>query len=190
MRVATARLDHLFGLVGASGCGVLLTDCDGVILDQRCKGSDLTAFREWGLWPGANWSEASEGTNGIGTCLTEKRTVTIHRDEHFFARNTGMSCMDAPVFGADGGIIAALDVSSARVDQTEGFNRLISAMVAQTARSIETDYFRATFPKSRIVVAHTDDSDVGTFGCGCRRSCRRSNTGRTSRIQIGAHGFS
>ncbi|MCJ9749989.1 GAF domain-containing protein [Neorhizobium sp. BETTINA12A] len=163
MRVATARLDHLFGLVGASGCGVLLTDCDGVILDQRCKDSDLTVFQEWGLWPGADWSEASEGTNGIGTCLTEKRSVTIHRDEHFFARNTGMSCMDAPVFGADGGIIAALDVSSARVDQTEGFNRLISAMVAQTARSIEADYFRATFPNSRIVVAHTDDSEMSVL---------------------------
>jgi transcriptional regulator of acetoin/glycerol metabolism len=163
MMVAAPRLDHLFRLVGASGCGVLLTDSTGLVLDQRCRESDAAAFRAWGLWQGADWSEASEGTNGIGTCLTEKRRVTIHRDEHFFARNTGMSCMDAPIFGADGALIAALDVSSARVEQTEAFNRLIVAMVAQTARAIEADYFRATFPQARIVVADAEDGDLAVL---------------------------
>ncbi len=160
MRVAAPRLDALFQLVGTSGCGVLLTDAEGVVLDLRAADGDRGVFEAWGLAPGADWSESSEGTNGIGTCVAESRHVTIHRDEHFHARNTAMSCMDAPIFGPEGELIGALDVSSARADQTEAFNRLIAAMVAQTARQIEVDNFRAAFPKARIIVADRDDSDA------------------------------
>jgi transcriptional regulator of acetoin/glycerol metabolism len=159
MLVAAPKLDQLFGLVGNSGCGVLLTDESGVVLDQRCADADADTFQDWGLWSGADWSEAAEGTNGIGTCLTERRQVTIHRDDHFFARNIGMSCMDAPIFGTDGSVVAALDVSSARADQTEAFNRLIGATVAQTARQIEADFFRASFPEARIVIANSSETD-------------------------------
>ena len=145
-----------------SGCAVLLTDWTGSCWISACR-ADAAAFRSWGLWPGADWSEAAEGTNGIGTCLTEHRRVIIHRDEHFFARNTGMSCMDAPIYGADGPIVAALDVSSARADQTEAFNRLIAAQVAQTARVIEAANFRAAYAKARIIVAESDDADAATL---------------------------
>ena len=158
--VAAPKLDMLYGLVGTSGCGVVLTDENGIVLDRRCSDGDLQAFEGWGLAPGADWSEASEGTNGIGTCLTEKRQVTIHRDEHFFLRNIGMSCMDAPIFGPDGTLVGALDVSSARADQTEAFNRVISATVAQIAKTIEADYFRASYPGARIVVADGDDTEA------------------------------
>ena len=161
--VATPRLDRLFSLVGQSGCAVLLTDSEGVVLDQRVNESDADVFASWGLWSGANWSEAREGTNGIGTCLEERRQVIIHRDEHFFARNTAMSCIDAPIYGYDGQILGALDVSSARSDQTEGFNRLIGAQVAQTARAIEEAHFRAAFAEARIVVSESDDTEASTL---------------------------
>jgi transcriptional regulator of acetoin/glycerol metabolism len=160
LQVAAPKLDQLFGLVGHSGCAVLLTDAEGVVLDQRCAQGDAAIFQDWGLWQGADWSEASEGTNGIGTCLAEDRRVIIHRDEHFLARNTAMSCMDAPIYGADGRIIGALDVSSARSDQTEAFNRLIAAMVAQTARQIEADNFRAAHPRARILYADHDETEA------------------------------
>lgn len=163
MTVASPRLDNLFSLVGQSGCAVLLTDQDGVILDQRFAESDAAVFESWGLSIGADWSEEREGTNGIGTCLTEERKVIIHRDEHFYARNTGMSCIDAPIYGADGQILAALDVSSARADQTEAFNRLIGAQVAQTARAIEEANFRAAFDRARIVVAESEDAEAATL---------------------------
>jgi transcriptional regulator of acetoin/glycerol metabolism len=163
LRVAAPRLDALYQLVGSSGCGVLLTDAEGVVLDLRVSDGDRHVFEAWGLSAGADWSEASEGTNGIGTCLAENRRVIIHRDEHFHARNTAMSCMDAPIYGPEGEVVAALDVSSARADQTEGFNRLIAAMVAQTARQIETDTFRASFPKARILVAEAPETEAATL---------------------------
>lgn len=159
LHLASPQMDQLYNLVCLSGCNVLLTDAEGVVLDQRVSDADAAQFREWGLWQGADWSEAVQGTNGIGTCLVEERQVTIHRDEHFHTRNTGMSCMDAPIWGPDGRLLAALDVSSARTDQSERYNRLISAQLIQTARAIEAVFFRASFPDARIVVASADGMD-------------------------------
>lgn len=163
LHVAAPQLDQLYNLVCLSGCNVLLTDADGVVLDQRVSDADAAQFRDWGLWQGADWSERVQGTNGIGTCLAEGRQVTIHRDEHFHTRNTGMSCMDAPIWGPDGRLLAALDVSSARADQTERYNRLISAQVAQTARAIEAVFFRASFPDARILIASEDATDAAAL---------------------------
>lgn len=189
LSVAMQRMDQLFGLVGHSGCSVLLTDAEGVVLDQRCSDGDADYFRDSGLWRGAVWSEDAEGTNGIGTCLAENRQVVIHRDEHFLARNTGLSCMDAPIYGAEGQIVGALDVSSARADQTEVFTRLIAASVAQTARAIEADNFRASFPKARIIAPggdHPDEAmllavDQDDLVIGATRAARRV-------FDLGLHG--
>ncbi|WP_183154054.1 GAF domain-containing protein [Paracoccus siganidrum] len=182
LRVAGPQLDQLYSLVALPGCNVLLTDADGVVLDQRVGDGDAAQFRDWGLWQGADWSEAAQGTNGIGTCLAEGRQVTIHRDEHFHTRNTGLSCMDAPIWGPDGRLLAALDVSSARADQTGRYNRLISAQVGQTARAIEAMFFRASFPEARIVVAMDDHPeatmllavDRDDIAIGATRAARRA----------------
>ena len=182
LNVAAPQLDQLYGLVGLSGCNVLLTDAQGIVLDQRVSDADAAQFRDWGLWRGTDWSEAAQGTNGIGTCLAEGRQVTIHRDEHFRTTNTAMSCMDAPIWGPDGRLLAALDVSSARADQTERYNRLIAAQVAQTAKAIEAVFFRASFPDARIVVAPSDAPDQAVLlavdkddlAIGATRAARRA----------------
>ena len=161
--LAAGKLDSLFQLVEGVGCCVILSDAEGVILDQRCNPGDAAAFQDWGLWEGADWSEAAQGTNGIGTCLAEARAIIIHGDDHFSARNIGMSCMDAPIFGADGRILAALDVSSACPDQTGAISRLIAVTVARTARAIEADNFRAAYPEARIVVADGHDPDAAVL---------------------------
>lgn len=177
MQLAAPQMDQLFTLC-PSGCSVLLTDAKGVVLDQRSEAGDEMVFARWGLVAGADWSEAAQGTNGIGTCLAEGRQVTIHRDEHFFAHNTAMSCIDAPIWGPDGRLAGALDVSSARADQTEKFNRLISAMTQQTARAIEAMLFRAAFPGARIVVGEDASVllalDSDDIAIGATRAARRS----------------
>ncbi|MDO5612749.1 MAG: helix-turn-helix domain-containing protein [Paracoccus sp. (in: a-proteobacteria)] len=180
LRLAGPQLDQLYHLLGLPGCNVMLTDAAGVVLDLRVSDADADQFRDWGLWRGTDWSEAAQGTNGIGTCLAEGRAVTIHRDEHFHTRNTGMSCIDAPIWGPDGRLIAALDVSSARADQTAPFNRLIAAHVVQTARGIEAGYFRASYPEARIVVAGDGGDtallavDRDDLAIGATRAARRA----------------
>ncbi len=182
MELASPKLDQLFQMVGNTGCSVLMSDRDGVVLDQRSKDGDRDTFQDWGLCNGAVWSEEHEGTNGIGTCLAEERQVTIHRDEHFLSRNTLMSCMDAPIFGPDGRLIAALDVSSCRADQTEAYARLIQGVVHQTAKQIEIDAFRTAFPNARIINGPEDRPegavllavDQDDLIIGATRAARRS----------------
>ncbi|MDR3468705.1 MAG: helix-turn-helix domain-containing protein [Xanthobacteraceae bacterium] len=150
-------LDRLFLAVGGVGCSVLLADRNGVVVDRRGAPSDDRTFDRWGLWTGAVWSEHCEGTNGIGTCLVDARALTIHRDQHFFARNNLLSCTTAPIFDEHGEIAAALDVSSCRADLTEGFVQLIATAVADAARHIEAENFRLAFPDARIVLAPTGE---------------------------------
>lgn len=152
LTVANPGMDRLFRAVGNNGCCVLLSDASGLILERRGTDGDAPTFREWGLWPSAVWSEETEGTNGIGTCIAERGPVTIHRDQHFLTRNTGMSCVDAPIHDHNGQLVAVLDVSSCRADDTGGFLGLISAAVIDAARRIESDNFRAAYADARIVM--------------------------------------
>lgn len=157
--LVTPQLEQLFNLIGLSGCNVLLTDAAGIVVDQRVKASDVAQFQEWDLWEGADWSERVQGTNGIGTCLVEERQVVIHRNEHFRTRNIDLSCMDSPIWGPDGRLLAVLDVTSARAEQSECYNRLILSQVAHTAKLIEMGFFRASYPKARIVWASRNSPD-------------------------------
>lgn len=153
LAAATPVLDNLFGSVGRTGCCVILSDLDGVVLEARSNAGDAALFEAISLAAGGQWSEAAEGTNGIGTCLVEQRAVTILRGEHFASRNIGVSCMDAPIFDPEGQLVAALDVSSARADHGEAMATLISALVQDAARQIERDFFCRRFSDARIVYA-------------------------------------
>lgn len=158
--VAAPLLDQLFGTVAQTGCAVMLSDAEGVILDARATAGDRTMFDETGLTPGGVWSEMVEGTNGIGTCLVEGRPVTIHRDEHFASRNIGISCMDAPIHDAEGRVVAALDVSSCRDDHSAAMAALIQKIVQDAARRIERGVFYRHFSGSRIIDANQPGGDA------------------------------
>lgn len=152
LRIAEASLDRLHFAVGGLGCCVLLADLDSVPLERRGVAGDDSTFEEWGLWPGCVWSEESEGTNGIGTCLVEQRLVTIDRDQHFLTRNTTLTCTTAPIYDHEGRLVAALDVSSCRADLTAGLANLITIAVGEAARRIEIEIFRQAFANARFVV--------------------------------------
>lgn len=163
LRAGQASLDSLYQAVGGVGCCVLLADRDGIPVDRRGAISDDETFEAWGLWTGTVWSEQAEGTNGIGTCLVERRALTIHADQHFFDRNTALSCTTAPIYDHEGELAAALDVSSCRTDLTQGFVNLITMAVSDVARRIEADVFRLAFPNARILLAPTEHRLAGAL---------------------------
>lgn len=156
LAVARPLLDQIFRTVGRSGCGVFLSDAGGVILEQRAVAGDTASFAAVGLVGGGRWGEAEEGTNGIGTCLFEDRPVIVHRDQHFAARNIGMSCMDTPIHDPEGRLVAALDVSSCRLDHGVPMVEMISALVRDAGRRIERDYFCSHFKEARIIFLGED----------------------------------
>ncbi len=182
--LAQPVLDRLFSSVGGIGCCVLLADSNGVPVERRGAVADDDTFRHWGLWTGAIWSEACEGTNGIGTCIVEQRAVTIHRDQHFHARNAGLSCSVAPIHDHLGRLVAVLDVSSCRSDLTEAYAGLIFAAVNDAARKIETDYFRYHFQKARIVLAPVAEHNSGAL-LAIDRDDMVIGASRSARIALG-----
>jgi transcriptional regulator of acetoin/glycerol metabolism len=151
-----------------------------VPVDRRGAVGDDETFKSWGLWTGTVWSEEHEGTNGIGTCLVEQRALTIHRDQHYFSRNTLLSCTTAPIYDHEGRLAAALDVSSCRSDLTEGFVNLIAVAVTDAARRIEAENFRQAFPNARFLLAPETNRGAGgliavdadDFVLGATRSAR------------------
>ena len=153
IHTSETSLDQLYLAVGDVGCSVVLADRNGVALSRRGAEQDDKTFNKWGLWTGAIWSEESEGTNGVGTCITEERPLTIHKEQHFPTKNAGLSCTAGPIFDHNGDVMAVIDVSSCRADLTAGFSRLISVAVVDTARRIETDHFKDRFAGARILLA-------------------------------------
>jgi len=158
LAAAQDNLDALFQAVGDAGCCVLLTDAEGVPVARRGVEGDDAVFRRWGLWQGAVWSEAREGTNGIGTCLAEQRVLTVHRDQHFHTRNIGLSCTVAPLFAPDGRLAGALDVSSCRPG-LENLTGMVERIVTDAARRIEARAFRDAFPTARIMLLPETGAD-------------------------------
>ncbi|MXP25594.1 GAF domain-containing protein [Altererythrobacter indicus] len=158
LAAANPVLDQTFRSVGRSGCGVVLSDASGIIMERRTSAGDEGDFTHVGLSEGACWGEAAEGTNGIGTCLFEGKPVIIHRDQHFASRNIGISCMDAPVHDPHGRLIAALDISSCRDDHGPAMVEMIAALVRGAAQRIERDYFCRHFADSKIVLLAEDET--------------------------------
>jgi transcriptional regulator of acetoin/glycerol metabolism len=185
MRVADAVLDRLFNAIGSTGCCVLLADSTGVPVVRRGAPADDKAFETRGLWPGAIWSEESEGTNGIGTCIVEQRPLTIHRNQHFLARNTQMSGTAAPIFDHQGKLVAVLDVSSCRTDLIEDVVALISIAVSDSARRVEAENFRISFPNARITIAPVADHHTAAALIATDNDDLVIGANRSARLQLG-----
>src|SRR5579863_3417186 len=141
--IASARdeLDALYKLVRPAGYVLLLTDRTGTVVEHRGEESLADEFKYWGIWLGGVWTERVEGTNGIGTAITEARPISIHTREHFRSRHIGLSCFGAPIYDVDGNLIAILDVSACDPKLSIGTHALAGALTATSARAIEERFF-------------------------------------------------
>ncbi len=158
LRSADPELDRLHQLVEGKGYSVLMTDRFGAIIARRVAGSEETGCRRWHLWTGAVWREDIEGTNGVGTCLAEGRPITVHRDQHFRRRYTGLSCTVSPLFNAMGQIAGVLDISSFRPDATGQILPLVAVAVREAAQRIEKRCFHAYF-SNHLILALPEPAD-------------------------------
>jgi AraC-like DNA-binding protein len=148
---AQDELDRLFKVVRRARYVILLCDHNGVAVDHRGDQAEADQFKYWGTWLGGMWSEAAEGTNGIGTCIVEERPVTIHQSQHFRARHTSLSCSGAPIFDSDGKLAAVLDVSCIDPQQSEHAHALTGALTETSARAIQERAFRERFRKEWVI---------------------------------------
>jgi AraC-like DNA-binding protein/PAS domain-containing protein len=154
---AQEEMDRLYAVVRQQAYVVLLCNSDGVAIHHRGEEARAEEFKKWGIWLGGVWSEQAEGTNGIGTCIADRRPVLVHCGQHFRSRHTQLSCAGAPIFDPHGKLVAVLDVS--RVDR-EDDNRpfpLVLGTTIVSARAIEERMFREHFRYAWTIAAAPSD---------------------------------
>ncbi len=159
--VARAEMESLYEQIAGSGFAVILSDTQGVVLTSITDPALQREFRQAGLSLGALWDERHEGTNGIGTCLAEGCSVTVHREEHFRGYNLSLSCSGAPILDPHGSIIAVLDASTANSNDSRLIQRHTMALVNMSAHLISRWNFLKEFSQSWILRFHSRPEFVG-----------------------------
>ena len=156
-----SQVQHIFQNIVGSGHAVILTDQSGTIIEFAVQSSLEDLFRQAGLRRGADWSEACEGTNGIGTAIREKKSLTVYRDQHFLSNHASLTCTGAPVFDVTGDVLALFDVSSiGRSDDPEILAHT-RALLEMSARLISRRNFQDHFSDHWILRFHRDEERVG-----------------------------
>ncbi|MBN1005560.1 sigma-54-dependent Fis family transcriptional regulator [Amphritea pacifica] len=133
-----------------SGYAVLITNTEGVVVKSYADSNISHDLEQKGLRQGTLWSEKIVGTNGLGTCLTECRPVTVFAEEHYGFNLHNFSCSAAPLISPDGTPFGALDIST----YASG-NRLYQALalnlVCETADEIEAIVFKNAYANQRVI---------------------------------------
>lgn len=140
--VSRPELERLETVVGKTGHSIILSDNRGTILSAASHRHYRSDFQSARLSTGQCWNEALRGTNGIGTCIAEHAPVLIHGDQHYVRAHHNLSCAAAPIFDENHQLLAVLDTSTVNPDRdpTRALHTL--AMVSESARRIEQDWFR------------------------------------------------
>jgi len=138
---------------------VILTDPSGLVLDTVGSLDFADRAARVALQPGFNWSEATIGTNAIGTALVEKRPVEVRGAEHYSDPHAFLTCSASPIIGPEGDLLGLLDLSGpASVAHLHAL-----ALVQLAVDHIEHRMFDSTaFTGRDIVRFHLDPSFLGT----------------------------
>lgn len=141
LSIAKSGMIRLYEKVAPAGYVVLLGNSEGVTIDFFGDPKDAQENRDAGLYLGSVWSESIEGTCGVGTCIEEKRPLTIHKDDHFRSKHIGLSCSTTPLFLPNGSLLGTLDISLLRPPNEKNSQLLTLQIVDYYARLIENAFF-------------------------------------------------
>lgn len=142
--------------------GVMLTDHEGVILSYVGDSRFAEVARSSGLREGAVWSEAEQGTNGMGTCLVMRQPVLIQQEEHFLMQNAALTCCGAPILDGRGRLVGALNISGRL--QLSAAPTL--ALVKLAVQNIENRALLEGYRQHRLLRFHPHREFIATAGEG------------------------
>lgn len=117
-----SKLDRALAVLGGvllpaaedAGHIMVVVDADGVVLWRDGPRPVQRSAENLGFCPGANWGEASVGTNAIGTALVVRHPVQVYSAEHFVRSHHAWTCAAAPIHDpASGSLLGVVDVSGA-----------------------------------------------------------------------------
>ena len=159
--IATGEMMRLFEHLDGSDYIMMLTDANGVTVSTHLSASLREEARSTRSVLGSIWTEESQGTNGIGTCLKERAPLSVVMTDHFGTRLLGLSCTVAPIFNAGGELVGVLDVTTPRPTD-HLVQTLVRRTVALSARRIENIYVQRQYSGQRVLrlSRHADFVDL------------------------------
>lgn len=157
-RLCLAEMDALRREARVTGGIVVLSDPDGTVLDTHGDASFAGKAADVALRPGVAWSEASVGTNAIGTALYERKPIMVRGAEHFYEPHRVISCAAAPILDPTGAVMGALDLSS----HASVMPPHTLSMVGLVIDKIEHHLFEQAFEGLDVLRFHADRSILGT----------------------------
>jgi sigma-54 dependent transcriptional regulator, acetoin dehydrogenase operon transcriptional activator AcoR len=160
--VAKVEMANLYQQVAGSGYAILLADPDGVVLNYIGDPQFTSAAARSGMQNGAVWSERAQGTNGMGTCLVEKKPLVVHQNDHFFVRNTFLTCAAAPIFSPQDELMAVLNAAG----ESNMAQQHTKVLLNMSAQMIENRIFLCSYKDRFLVRFHSRPEFVSTLGEG------------------------
>ncbi|MCM5569311.1 sigma-54-dependent Fis family transcriptional regulator [Burkholderiaceae bacterium FT117] len=148
--LSRGEIERLHARLADQGYMVMLSDANGLAVQFLCGESLADECARASVLPGSIWSEAMQGTNGIGLCIAERKPVSVVMDDHFAAWLTGLSCTVAPIFGAEGRLAAVLNVTTLH-STDHGTQSFVRDIVCSSARRIENLHFDRMHARRQVV---------------------------------------
>ncbi len=147
---ATPELDYLQQRQGHDGV-IILANADATILSVEGARERMQSKGLADIVQGACWSEASRGTNALGTALVEKRATQIDCGEHFLDRLSRFSCTSVPIEGPQGTLLGVLDMT--REGPLSGPRESLS-LLSLAVFQIEARLFAVSHPGQVVIAFH------------------------------------
>ncbi len=129
---------------------MLFADPDGVVVKTFSDTEDARSLTARGLGTGTVFREADAGTNGIGTSIIERRTVTVNGEEHYNPTFKPFICVSAPLIDPDGKALGALDLSGLRVGR-HSEAAFLHQLLDDAALWVQSALFRHRYKNNFIV---------------------------------------
>ncbi|AWB91323.1 GAF domain-containing protein [Aeromicrobium chenweiae] len=134
-----------------AGLLVAVSDAAGQLLWVEGDASLRARAEGMHFLPGADWSEASVGTNAPGTALALDRPVQIFGPEHLARQVTPWSCSAAPIHDPDtGAVLGVLDLTGGDEVASPQSLSLVRATVAAVEAELRIERLN---PPRRTTVA-------------------------------------
>ena len=136
---------------------ILLSNADGVVVNSFADSPGSKEMARAGLETGSIWQEQRVGTNGIGTSIVSRQPITVFGGAHFNENFATFTCSAAPIFGPDGQVIAAFDISGRAIPGSSDGN-FAQYFAREAAGQISMMLFRK-WHRNDCIVALTNEPD-------------------------------
>ena len=156
---ATPVMETLHEQIVNTQSMIVLTDADGLILHSIGDDDFLRRAEKVALRPGANWAEDRQGTNAIGTAITERSATVVHGEQHYLAANRFLTCSSVPILDPYGDLIGVLDVTG----DHRSYHQHTMALAKMSVQMIENHLFTSTFRETLQIAFHGRPEFLGTL---------------------------